>query len=402
MVTVDEALRLILETSTPLAVETVDILGAATRTLAEDVRSQIDLPPFRQSAMDGYAVRSRDTQTASPSSPVRLRVHAEAAAGRVPLASSDVCGVATRIFTGAGLPEGTDSVARQEDVVRDGGVIVIEKAVSPGANAREKGEELGCGAYVARAGETLSPGHIAALSNSGIARVVVRRRPGVAVLTTGDEVVPAGDALRPGQVYDANQSLLRAWLGRRPADVRARHLPDDFGLTRDALDDALATHDLVVTTGGVSVGEHDHIAAAARAVGVETCFWKVAQKPGKPLYFGRRGGALLIGLPGNPGAVFVCLSVYVVRALDRLSGRPTSSGWRRGVLASPVRADLHRESLVRCAVRWDDTGRFLLDPQDRQASHMIADLGRCEAIARVPRGDGQASAGSVVDWVSVL
>lgn len=401
MVTVDEALRLILETSMPLAVETVDILGAAARTLAEDVRSQIDLPPFRQSAMDGYAVLSRDTQGASSISPVRLRVHAEAAAGRVPLASSDAAGVATRIFTGAGLPEGTDSVVRQEDVTREGSVVVIEKAVSPGANVREKGEELGRGGSVARAGEVLSPGHIAALSNSGIARVIVRRRPGVAVLTTGDEVVPAGDALRPGQVYDANQSLLRAWLGCRPVDVHACHLPDDFGRTRDALDDALATHDLVVTTGGVSVGEHDHIAAAARAVGVETCFWKVAQKPGKPLYFGRRGRSLLLGLPGNPGAVFVCLSVYVARALERLSGCPMVSPWRRGVLAAPVRADLHRDSLVRCAVRLDDAGRLLLDPQHKQASHMIADLGGCQAIARVPRGDGWVTAGSVLDWVAV-
>lgn len=401
---VDEAFRLYEEHIVPLPVEEVGPERALHRVLAEDAYSSVDLPPFPQSAMDGYALRSRDTRNATPERPVRLKLVGEVPAGalwEIPKIGPEE---AVRIFTGAYIPEGADAVLRQEDAGIEDGVLVVTEPVPPGRDVRRRGEELPAGTVIAKRGERLTSGHLAALAVAGIAGVKVHREPRIAVLTTGDEVVPHGQPLKPGQVYDANAPLMTNWLREQGyACIAAKHLPDDLERTAEELAQALTESDLVLTAGGVSVGERDFVLKAAERIGVQPVFWKVKQQPGKPLFFGLYEGRPLLGLPGNPGSVFVCLVTHVHRVLDLLEGSATPGPrFYEGVLHEPVGRSPGRERWVRA--RWEinihhSDGRIELCPLPRQGSHMISNLVGCTALLRVPMGEGTLPEGSPVPWV---
>ena len=384
MISIDEALAHYARHLRPLPVVQCSPAEALGRVLAHLPCAATDLPPFDQSAVDGYALHSRDLHAATPSQPVWLPVVGEVAAG-VAHPPALAPGTAVRIFTGGPIPPGADTVARQEIVTREGDRIALQQALAPAADLRRRGEELAAGTALAAAGTRVTPGVVAALAMAGVDTVAVHRPPRLALLVTGDEVGRPGQALQPGQIYDANGPLLQAWCQSRDGSAPVvQFVPDTLSAVRAALEQALASADLVLTTGGVSVGDRDFIREAAAGLGVEEVFWRVRQKPGMPLYFGVRGDAAILGLPGNPGAVMVGLHLHAERALSWLEGsgdqRPR---WRRGRLAAPTRGDAVRELLVRMRVHHDEDGVARLTPLGRQASHMLSNLTEANALVRV-------------------
>lgn len=400
MIEIEEAFEHYRRELSPLPAEDVELGEALGRALAAEVECSTDLPPFDQSAMDGYALRSEPTGDAAAGEPVRLELVGASVAGpggELPELTEEQ---AMRIFTGAPLPPGADAVLRQEDARVQGGDLLVERPVRPGHNVRDRGEEVRAGATLARPGSRLSAGDLAALAVGGVAELTVRSRPRVALFVTGDELVPPGRALAPGQVYDGNRPLVGGWLrsGGYPV-VTATHLPDDRRQTASALDGGLDNADLVVTTGGASVGEHDHVLDAGRDVGVADVFWKVRQKPGKPLYFGVRDGTPLLALPGNPGSAFTSLVTHVHRVLELLEGiSEPAPRFSPGRLAAETRRRPDRDFWIRCRRMEDDGAVCWLEPLPGQASHMITNLGRCDALARLPSGPEPAPRGEVVPW----
>lgn len=374
--------------------------AALQRVLAAPVAAQVDLPMFTQSAVDGYALRAADLAGAGDLWPQRLPLAGEIRAGVAPQAPLPP-GCAQRIFTGGRLPDGADTVARQEIVERDGERIALRAPLAAGVDVRRRGEELRAGTTLARAGQRLHAGLVAALAMAGVAEVEAVRAPRVRALVTGDEV--AQDAPGEAGVYDANGPLLRSWFVERGyAAPRVDYVIDDRARLEAALREALDESDLVLTTGGVSVGDHDLVRPVATALGVREVFWQVAQKPGKPLYFGvRETGArrcALLGLPGNPGAVLIGLHVHVAAALARLEGLgEPAPAWRAGRLDEAVRADA-REQLLRMALRIDGQGQVRLARLGRQDSHMLSNLAAAGALARIPAG-AALEAGALVQWL---
>lgn len=364
-------------------------LGAV---LAESAIARIALPRFTQSAVDGYALRTVDGQAE------RSLVGTSAAGDPADVVVGP--GQAVRILTGGVLPQGADAVARQEIVQRTGSGIALTEAVRVGEAIRHEGEELAAGATIAEAGQRVTAGLIAALAMAGVETVEVYRRPRVAVLVTGDEVVRAGEPLGPGLVYDANGPLLRAWFVEHGyGEPVVAYVRDDEAALEEAMSAALDSADLVVTSGGVSVGDRDFVPAVADRLGVRKVFWKVAQKPGKPLWFGTREGRALLGMPGNPAAVLVCLSVHARAVLAQLEGEAVDQpAWRQGRLGAPVEADAERDRLVRMRLDMSD-GVASLDVLPRQESHMLSNLASAHALVWLPSRSEAFVAGERVAWI---
>lgn len=366
-------------------------LGAV---LARPAVARIALPRFTQSAVDGYAVRAADGRA-------QRSLIGTAAAGE-PAGVVVGSGQAVRILTGGVLPEGADAVARQEIVERTGEGIVLTQAVASGEAIRYEGEELAAGATIADAGQRVTAGIIAALAMAGVDTVEVYRRPRVVVLVTGDEVVRAGEPLAPGLIYDANGPLLRAWFVEHGyGEPVVAYVRDDEAALEEAMSAALDSADLVVTSGGVSVGDRDFVPVVADRLGVRKVFWKVAQKPGKPLWFGVREGKALLGMPGNPAAVLVCLSVHARAVLARLEGEADGQPvWRHGRLKMPVEADGERDRLVRMRLDMAD-GVASLELLPRQDSHMLSNLASAHALVWLPSRADAFAAGECVAWIAI-
>jgi molybdopterin molybdotransferase len=385
-----------LDAIAPLPARRVALGRALHRVLAEPAGAACDLPPFTQSAVDGYALRHADL-----ASTTELPIAGAIRAGALPGPPRLTTGTAQRIYTGGWLPEGADTVLRQEYVDADGPSIRPRRNVEPGADVRRRGEELAHGALIAAAGTRLSAGMVAALAMAGLAEVAVRT-PRIVVLVTGDEVVPPGGTPQPGQIHDANGPLLMASLATRGhADVRLEYVADARAAVRAALARACAEADLVLTTGGVSVGDHDHVPHAARELGARTLFWKVAQKPGKPVFAALLGRVPLLGLPGNPASVLVNDLVYVRRALDRLEGTAPGPHFQWGRLDAPVRPDAERDLWLRVALRSDESGVIRLARLPKQASHMLSNLVQAGALAWIPAGSDELPAATAVRFLGL-
>ena len=390
LLSVDEARRLILERVTPLPSEAVPLAEAAGRVLAEDARATVDLPPFPSSAMDGFALRAADA-------PGRLPVVARIAAGH-PAPRPLAPGEAMAIATGGVVPEGADAVVPIE-VVTDEGEAVEVPSVESGTHVRPLGGDLARGDVVVEAGTVLRPAELAALAAVGIAEVACARRPRAAVVTTGSELRRPGESLAAGQIFESNGVMLAAALASAGAVVEPQvSVADDETEHRDALERGLDAN-VLVTSGGVSVGPHDLVRRIEHELGVEEVFWRVAVKPGKPISFGVRGSALVFGLPGNPVSSLVGFELFVRPALLALQGvREPGPPFQPGVLGSAVRRNPQRDEFLRARVRSDGDG-VVLEPLTGQESHMIARAAAADALVLAPRGEGELAAGSPVRYI---
>lgn len=323
----DDALEALLAQASAIdTVETVDTADAAGRVLAEDIRSTLDVPPHDNTQMDGYAVRRADLAAASVEKPVRLPIGQRIPAGHVGRALA--AGEAARIFTGGRIPEGADAIVMQEQAETDaeGTTVAFMRCPKPGEWIRRIGEDIRAGSVILAAGTRLTPQATGLAASVGLATLPVRRRLRVACFFTGDELAMPGEPLRPGAIYNSNRFVLVAMLRALGCDVvDLGHVPDTLAATRDALRRAADGNDLIVTSGGVSVGEEDHVKPAVEAEG-ELRMWKVAMKPGKPLAYGRvrrdggRGTVHFVGLPGNPVSSFVTFAMLVRPFIQRLQG----------------------------------------------------------------------------------
>ena len=389
LLSIDEALRRVLAAVRPLPGENIETAAASGRVLAERAASTVDLPPFDSSAMDGFALRAADT-------PGELPVVARIAAGR-PAGRGLAPGEAMGIATGGVVPEGADAVVPIELVTEEGDRLSVPDPVPAGANLRPRGGDVHAGEPVVPGGSLLHPHHLAALLAAGIGSLRVGSRPRVAILATGSELRPAGTPLEPGQVYDANGPMLAAQAARAGAEpARLASVADDDAAHRDALDRGLR-HDVLVTSGGVSVGPHDLVRTVGAELGVEEVFWGIAMRPGRPLWFGTRGATLVFGLPGNPVSSFVCFELFVRPALLALQGHASPGPpFEPGTLSGPVRRNEARDDLVR-ARRGPDG----LAPITGQESHMITRAATADALVLVPRGEGELAAGDTVQFLRI-
>jgi molybdopterin molybdotransferase len=393
LLTVDEALALVLERVEALGPEEIELETAAGRVLASPPRALVDLPSFPASAMDGFALRAAD---APGTFPVVSRV----AAGR-PASRALGPGEAMAIATGGVVPEGADAVIPVEYVVVDGNSVGIDSGVASGDNIRPRGGDVRAGAVVVDAGVRLGPAQVGAVAAAGVAEVSCARRPRAAVLTTGTELRRPGEPLGPGEIYESNGALLVAQLEAAGAEVeRLPVVVDDEDAHRAAIERGLEA-DVLVTSGGVSVGPHDLVRRVEAELGVEEVFWRVAVKPGKPVSFAVRGSTLVFGLPGNPVSSLVACELFVRPALRALQGvRSPLPAWSPGRLARAVRRNEHRDDLLRARSRIVD-GSVELDPVGGQDSHMIARAAEADALVLVPRGSGELGAGAVVVYLSL-
>ena len=395
LISVVEAQRLVLERAKRLEAERVPIERAAGRVLAEPAAAAVDLPPFRSSAMDGYALRSADTEAAPVTLPVVARIPAGAPATR-----GLGVGEAMAIATGGAVPDGADAVVPLELVEEGSDGLSVSEPVPPGANVRDRGGDVRAGETVLEPGVVLGPGQVGALGAAGVADVRCTKRPRVGILVTGSELRQPGEPLGPGQIYESNGLLLATALqlaGAVPAQLGV--VVDTEEEHRRTMERALLGFDMLVTTGGASVGPHDLVRKVQAELKVEEVFWGVAMKPGKPVAFGVRRDHLVFNLPGNPVSVLATFELLVRPAVNALLGLPSPlPAFRPGKLAAAMPRNAVRDEFARATLAEED-GETILDPVRGQESHMIVRAGRAAALAWIPAGEGELPAGSPVRFL---
>lgn len=393
LLSIEAALACILERALPLPPETVAVAEASGRVLLEPAYSLVDLPPFASSAMDGFAVRAGET-------PGELSIAFRIAAGSPGRAVLSP-GSAAAIATGGAVPTGADAVVPIERVAEHGDHLLVAEPARVGQHIRPRGGDVREGALVVDSGERLGPAQIGALAATGIATVRCSARPRVTVLATGSELRSAGEPLAFGQIYESNRAMIAAVLSATGADVEL--LPvveDDEDTHRAALDRGLDA-DVLVTSGGVSMGSHDLVRRVAAELGVEEVFWGVAVKPGKPLSFGVRGASLVFGLPGNPVSSLVGSLVFVRPAvLARQGLEHPGPAYEHGIAATTLHRNAQRDEFVRARRRLTESG-VLLDPVSGQESHMIVRAASADVLVHVPRGEGEIAAGAPVRYLTL-
>ena len=409
LIEIAEARRLVLERAQPLAEpQTVPLADALGRVLAEPVRSADPVPGFDNSAMDGYAVRAADTRGAGREHPAELAVIDESRAGH-PAGRTLGAGEAIAISTGAKVPEGADAVVRVEDTrpvdpqgadgaVAVGQPVAVLAEVASGRDIRRAADDIAQGQTVLEPGAEIGPAELGVIASVGLDRVACSRRPRVSLLTTGDELQPPGEPLRPGAIRNSNAHALPPLALRTGAEVSAVEMVgDDQDATRQALERALDA-DLAVISGGVSVGEHDHVRAALDELGAEQIFWGVALRPGKPTWFGTGGSGrpLILGLPGNPVSAMVTFILFARPAIRRMLGAGDERRTATAVLDEAYAKRPGRAHLVRCRLELRDDG-WHARPTGPQGSHVLTSMLGADALAVLPTDQGDIAAGDRVE-----
>lgn len=399
MIPLEEAQAEVLAACPPRPATTVDVDAALGLVLAEAVRAAESVPPFRNTAMDGYAVHAADVDGATAERPVRLKVTGTLGAGRPP-AGPVGRGEALRIMTGALFPDGADAVAIVETTRSDGGEVEVLAPAEAGVHIRDAGEDIASGQELFPAGTVLGPGHLGVLCSVGCQKVPVIQAPVVGVLSTGDELVDGGGRLEPGQIRDSNRRTLISLL-RRDGFV-----PVDLGLVRDdedaieaALRDGVGRCDAVMTSGGVSMGEFDFVKAVLDRIG-RMHWMQVAIRPAKPFAFGTVGDTPVFGLPGNPVSSMVSYEVLARPGLRRMSGRPEPELLRRalpGVVEGPGwrGGGDGRTTFVRVRARFGDDGVLRVTSSGGQGSHQLYAMAWADALAVTPPGARVETGGTI-------
>jgi len=392
MISVEEALARVTGLFTPLSVETVPLNIASGRVLAQDVTARRDQPPFPASAMDGYAVLGGEVADGA-----MFDVIGEAAAGKR-FDGGMTPGQAVRIFTGAVVPDGADHVIIQEDTLRDGDRITVQPGHGTNHHIRPAGQDFKTG-EVMSAPRRLSPNDVALLASMNIAEVPVRRKPVIALLATGDELVMPGETPGPDQIIASNNFGLAALFAQHGAEIRmlpiARDTPQSLKMALGLASGA----DLIVTIGGASVGDHDIVRDVALEMGLEQAFYKVAMRPGKPLMAGRIGDTPLIGLPGNPVSSMVCGHIFIRPAINRMLGLNHHALPRElAQLAANLAPNGSREHYMRARFGIEYS-RLTVHPFDRQDSALLSVLSRANGLLVRPAHDGAKSAGDLVEII---
>jgi molybdopterin molybdotransferase len=389
---IDQAIAAVLTPFAPLAAESVAIAEAAGRTLAADVTAHTSQPPFAASSMDGYAVRAADTARC----PATLKIIDEIPAGRVSTVTIRP-GEAARIFTGAPLPAGADAVVMQENTERQGDTVVIKEGVTVGRFVRPAGLDFTAGQVLVSAGARLDARHIAVAAAANWPTLPVRRRPRIGILASGDELVLPGEPCGPGQIVSSNSLALAALIEAEGGAAI------DFGIARDTVADlkrageaALAAKlDLLVTSGGASVGEHDLIQAAFGELGLDLEFWRVAMRPGKPLLYGKFAGLPLLGLPGNPVSSLVCGYLFLAPVIRRLLGRtPERLPTMPARLGAALPENDERQEYLRARLT-EKNGDLVATPFANQDSSMLSPLAAADAFIIRPPFAPPAAAGDM-------
>lgn len=374
--------------------EQVLLRNALGRVLFDDIDAPFALPRQNQSSMDGYALNSRDF---AGDGPYRFKRVGTSWAGR-PYAAAVGKAECVRIFTGADLPAGTDAVVIQEEVQAIGELIEIRSRCAILENVRVRGDEIEQGQMVLRRGKRLAPSDLSMLASLGIHEIRVFRKPRVAFFSTGDELVSPGQELRAGQIYDSNRMLLYGMLkalGIEPLDCGA--VADDCGAIQKTLLEASSIADVVISSGGVSVGEADLVRKALESIGAIE-FWKIAMKPGKPLAFGNIANAHFFGLPGNPVSVFVTFYQLVRPALLRLMGSPCAPALRiQAISSAPIRKAPGRQEFQRGRLFFDEHGKARVNPAGKQQSYNLSALSRCNCFIVLDAACSGLEAGSLVE-----
>ncbi len=395
---ITNAMPLVQDELVPMAdAATGDVIG---RVLARDIYTQLDHPPHHVSAMDGYAVRHADLDGSV------LNIIGESAAGH-PFVGSLGAGDAVRIFTGAHCPKGSDTIIIQEDATQDGTTLTVHSVPAKGHYIRQKGNDFSRGDMIAKAGDALTPRVLALMAAAGMTELALRRRPVVAVLSTGDELAAPGQPPKEGEIISSNGVFLKYFLTQIGADVH------DFGIIADNANDlnlafrAAAFHaDLIITSGGASVGKHDVIAKVMQTEATSALnFWRIAMRPGKPLIFGNIHATPILGLPGNPVSTGVCAMVFAATAIKALTGQDLSHNWgmplRQGRLATALNANDQRQDYMRASLAYDTDGTPMLTPFSKQDSGMMKLFTTADAlIIRAPFA-APAAVGDVVTFLPI-
>jgi molybdopterin molybdotransferase len=392
-ISIEDARDLVLAQVARLEGEQVALDDALGRVLAEDAVAPTDLPPFDSSGMDGFAVIATDTADA----PVALKIIGEARAGT--LAQAPVKhGTAIRVSTGAVVPEGADAIVRQELTEIEDGAVIVNEEVAAGNDVRYAGEDIRVGETILRAGTLLGSAEIGALAAVNIARPEVVRKPRIALVSTGDELVSPGPELQPGQIRDANAPALTAAAHAAGADIVASvRVGDDRAETIATLEDALRGADIVATVGGVSVGPHDHVRPALEQLGARQVFCRVSLKPGGQVcLYVARDGTLAFALPGNPASALTAFRVLVVPSIYGMLGRDLTLHTARGVAETDLPGTIGRTSVIRCSAKMHDDG-WHVTPNGDQRSHILTSMLGVPVLALVPEDREVLHAGEPVD-----
>jgi len=398
LISIEDARSRVLAEASPLPAETIPLAEAVGSVLAGDIIASHSVPPFDNSGMDGYAVRAADLVDAASESPAKLLIAETIPAGHVATRSL-APGEAATIMTGAPIPQGADTVAQSEITSEEDGYVLIYETVKRGKNIRRAGEDVMAGDRVLGAGALLGPAEIGVLASLGHPWVLVHRRPRVAIISTGSELVEVEQPLGPGQIHNSNSYSLRALC--RQLGVEATPfgiVPDDYDATRRAIRAGLE-YDVLLTSGGVSVGKFDFVKDVQDELGVERRLWGVAMKPGKPVAFGVRGGTLVFGLPGNPVSAMVSFELFVKPALLRLMGyRKTTRPLYKAIIEEDVANADGRTYVVRVRA-WREDGTWHISSTGAQGSGILRSMVGANGLAFVPGGARGVRAGEAIDFL---
>ncbi|HEY4044358.1 MAG TPA: gephyrin-like molybdotransferase Glp [Rhodopila sp.] len=375
MISVEEARLRILDAMRPTPAEVVALADAWSRVTAVGVTARLTQPPADVSAMDGYALRAAD---GSPGA--RLTVIGAAPAGH-PFAGRVGSGEAVRLFTGSVVPDGADSILLQEDATRDGDIVQVNEPVTPGRHIRRAGQDFSAGDVVIPPGRRVTARDVGLAAAANHPWVTVHRRPRIAILATGDEIAMPGEPIPAGGIVSSNSHALAALVRAAGGEPTVLPVAGDEQGAIGAVAGSLSGMDLLVTTGGASVGDHDLVIEALQARGMTLDFWQIAMRPGKPLLFGQLGATPVLGLPGNPVSSMVCAILFLLPALSRLSGLPAAAPpVSTAVLGAAVKANDRRADHLRASVSTDATGRTIVVPFPVQDSAMLRRLAHADAL----------------------